>query len=105
MMIPEIPAAIKEEPLLSALWESLVKPGLTELDDAKNKVASLKPPTAEEIIDLIDSSEDPSIIAMRSDLEDAEKLADQLTEQLETWAKETLSVSATADEKAAATQA
>lgn len=94
----------KEDELLEQLWNKLVHPGITSLEIAKAHVEELKPPTEEDIEELIESSEVQSIIETREALEAAEKEAETLRAQLDTWARETLSVSVSADEKATATQ-
>lgn len=94
----------KEDDLLDQLWNKLVHPGITSLEIARSYVEELKPPTEEDIEGLIESSEVPSIVETRMALEAAEKEAETLREQLDTWARDTLSVSVSADEKATATQ-
>lgn len=101
LMVPE---ELEKNELLRLLWEDLVNPGLKNLERAKATVESLKPPTEEDIEELIESSEVQSIIETREALEAAEKEAETLRVQLDTWARETLSVSVSADEKATAQQ-
>lgn len=100
-----IPDELEKNELLRLLWGDLVRPGIKALEKAKAVVESLKPPTEEDIEELIESSEVQSIIETREALEAAEKEAEALREQLNTWARDTLSVSVSADEKATATQA
>lgn len=101
----KIPDEVANDEWLNQLWEKMVLPGLIDFDDAKALVESLKPPSESAIADLIESSEEKSIIEMRIALEEAESLVQQLTEHLESWAKETLSVSLSADQRLTATQA
>lgn len=105
MEVLVVPEELEKNELLRLLWEDLVRPGIKAFESAKAVVESLKPPTMEEITDLIDSSEEQSIIEMREALEEAETTVQTLSTQLDTWARETLSVSVSADEKATATQA
>lgn len=99
-----LPSEIEKDEWLRQLWEKMVLPGLIDFDDAKALVESLKPPTDSAITDLIESSEEQPIIEMREALEEAETLVKTLTDHLESWAKETLSGSVSADKKLTATQ-
>lgn len=103
-MIPELPTVIKEDEWLNQLWEKMVQPQLEEFDKARLHVESLKPPTDEEIDDLIETTEVQSVVEMREALEEAETAVETLSKQLDTWARETLSVSVGPDERATATQ-
>lgn len=100
-----LPSEIEKDEWLNQLWEKMVLPGLIDFDDAKALVESLRPPTDSDIAEMIETSEEQSIIEMREALEEAETLAKTLTDHLESWAKETLSGSVSADKKLTATQA
>lgn len=103
-MTPELPTEIKEDEWLSQLWERMVQPQLDEFDKARLLVESLEPPTEEEIDNLIETTEVESVVEIREALEEAETAVETLSKQLDTWARETLSVPVGPNEKATATQ-